>query len=148
MIDYDLAALYGVPTKALNQAVRRNPGRFPQDFVFRLTAAERDEVVTNCDHLARLRFSPVLPVAFTENAVAMLSSVLNSPRAILVNVEIIRTFTRLRKTLVSVAELRRQLDALERIVGHHDERFAAVFASIRQLAHSGRVRRRRIGFQT
>src|SRR3989339_1983223 len=85
MIDRDLADLYGVPTKVLNQAVKRNKERFPGDFVFRLTRKERAEVVTICDHLAGLKFSRVLPYAFTENGVAMLSSALNSRRAIIVN---------------------------------------------------------------
>lgn len=78
MIDRDLAGLYGVTTMALNQAVKRNEERFPADFVFRLTKTERDEVITVCDNLQPLKFSPVLPNAFTENGVAMLSSVLKS----------------------------------------------------------------------
>lgn len=87
MIDRHLAELYGVTTMALNQAVKRNRERFPEDFMFRLTRAERDEVITICDNLRPLKFSPVPPNAFTENGVAMLSSVLRSKRAILVNID-------------------------------------------------------------
>lgn len=81
IIDADLAALYGVPTKALNQAVKRNPARFPEDFMFRLSAAEKTEVVTNCDHLAKLKFAKTLPYAFTEHGAIQAANVLNSPRA-------------------------------------------------------------------
>lgn len=81
MLDADLAELYGVPTKVLNQAVKRNSDRFPPDFMFRLTRREKDHVVTNCDHLRKLKFSPALPCAFTEHGALMLASVLNSRRA-------------------------------------------------------------------
>ena len=82
LVDADLAEIYGVSTKALNQAVKRNAERFPEDFRFQLTAAEREEVVTNCDHLTRLKFSPVLPWAFTEHGSIMAASVLNSQHAL------------------------------------------------------------------
>jgi hypothetical protein len=82
LIDADLAALYGVPTKRLNQQVNRNKKRFPGDFVFRLTRAERDEVVANCDHLKRLKFAPTMPYAFTEHGALMAASVLNTSRAV------------------------------------------------------------------
>jgi hypothetical protein len=85
LLDRDLAELYGVPTKSLNQAVKRNARRFPSDFMFRLTKKEKDELVTNCDRFQPLKHSSVSPRAFTEQGVAMLSSVLNSPRAIEVN---------------------------------------------------------------
>jgi hypothetical protein len=92
MLDADLAELYGVPTKALNQAVRRNKDRFPPDFMFRLTKQEKTEVVTNCDHLQKLKFSPVLPYAFTEHGAVMLANILNAPRAIKVSVYVVRAF--------------------------------------------------------
>ena len=82
VIDADLAALYGVPTKRLNEQIKRNPGRFPADFVFQLSRVERDEVVANCDHLQRLKFSPTMPFAFTEHGALMAASVLNTPRAV------------------------------------------------------------------
>ena len=78
MLDADLAKLYGVPTKVFNQSVKRNQGRFPPLFMFQLTAQEKQEVVTNCDHLARIRFSPVLPYAFTEHGALMAANILNS----------------------------------------------------------------------
>lgn len=96
MIDRDIAALFGVPTKALNQAVRRNQDRFPSDFMFRLTKQEKDEVVTNCDHLKALKFSPVLPHAFTEHGVLMAANVLNSPKAIAASIWIVRVFIQMR----------------------------------------------------
>ena len=90
MIDTDLADLYNVPTKVLNQAVKRNIKRFPSDFMFILSKTEKNELVTNCDHLAKLKYSSKLPYAFTEQGVAMLSSVLNSERAIMINIQIIK----------------------------------------------------------
>ena len=90
ILDADLAVLYGVSTKALNQAVKRNLERFPTDFLFQLTAEEKSEVVTACDHLARLRFSPNLPYAFTEHGVLMAANVLNSQRAIKASVQVDR----------------------------------------------------------
>ncbi|MGN6531481.1 MAG: ORF6N domain-containing protein [Ginsengibacter sp.] len=96
MIDKDLAQLYGVTTKQLNQQVKRNINRFPEDFIFQLTAAEKDEVVTNCDHLEALKFSRNLPFAFTEYGTVMLASILNSDRAIAVNIQIVRIFTKMQ----------------------------------------------------
>ncbi len=145
MLDADLAAIYGVTTKRLNQQVRRNRDRFPPDFMFRITRAEKKEVVTNCDHLARLRFSPYLPYAFTEHGALMLANALNSPRATRTSVLIVRTFLRLRRILASNAELARKLNQLER---QCDTRFRAVFDAIRQLMSPARSRRREIGFHT
>ena len=101
ILDADLARLYGVATKALNQAVKRNRKRFPPDFMFRLTEEEKNEVVTACDHLSRLRFSPVLPCAFTEHGAIMLANVLNSERAVKASVQVVRAFVRLREVLAS-----------------------------------------------
>lgn len=147
MLDRDLAGLYGVTTMALNQAVKRNRERFPDDFVFRLTKDERDEVITICDNLRPLKFSPSLPNAFTENGVAMLSSVLRSRRAILVNVQIMRTFTRLRHLLASHGELAKKIRALERRVQSHDADIQNIFQAIRELMGSDERPRRVIGFQ-
>ncbi len=145
MLDADLAVLYGVSTKALNQAVKRNRDRFPKDFMFRLTAVEKEEVVTVCDHLDRLRFSPTLPYAFTEQGVAMLSSVLRSRRAVLVNIEIMRAFVRLRAMAGSIAELRHKVDALER---KYDAQFKEVFDALRVLmAPPPSPEKPRIGFR-
>lgn len=114
MIDADLAELYGVPTKRLNEQVRRNRERFPEDFMFQLTATEKDEVVANCDHLKGIVFSYHLPYAFTEHGVAMLSSVLRSPRAVQVNILIIRAFIRLREMVTADRELVAQIEDLKR----------------------------------
>jgi hypothetical protein len=114
-LDRDLAVLYGVPTKALKQAVKRNVGRFPEDFMFVLTRQEFAEwrsqfVTSNADRMG-LRYAPM---AFTEQGVAMLSSVLNSERAILVNIEIMRAFVRLREMIATNRDLARRLDELEK----------------------------------
>jgi len=113
MIDNDLAILYGVPTKALKQQVRRNSQRFPEDFMFELTQVEKDELVTNCDRLKNLRHSSVSPMAFTEQGVAMLSSVLRSEKAIDVNIEIMRAFARYRSLLNENTELRKEIKQLD-----------------------------------
>ena len=130
MLDADLAELYGVLTKVLNQAVKRNKERFPIDFMFQLTKEEKDEVVTNCDHLKRLKFSPTLPHAFTEHGAIMLATILNSPIAVQASIQVVRAFVRLRQMLASNADLARKLDTLER---KYDAQFKVVFDAIRQL---------------
>jgi hypothetical protein len=114
ILDSDLAALYGVTTKALNQAVKRDANRFPADFLFQLSAAEKAEVVTTCDHLRRLKFSPVLPRAFTEHGALMAANVLNSERAVAMSLFVIRAFLKMRETLVGRRELAQILGDLER----------------------------------
>lgn len=148
MLDADLAELYGVPTKALNQAVRRNRDRFPPDFTFRLTKKEKTEVVTNCDHLSRLRFSPVLPHAFTEHGALMLASVLNSPKAIQVSLYVVRAFLKLREVLSSHRVIAQKLSELERTVTSHDARLRTLFEAIRELMSPVAPNTRRIGFRT
>ena len=111
MLDADLADLYGVATKVLNQAVKRNMDRFPGDFLFQLTAEEKAEVVTDCDHLAKLKFSPVLPYAFTEHGAIMAASVLNSPQAVEVSVFVVRAFVRLRNWQVLTGKLWQSLNS-------------------------------------
>jgi phage regulator Rha-like protein len=101
MLDRDLAELYGVTTKQLNQQVKRNIKRFPEDFMFQLNEEEKTEVVTICDHLASLKFSPNLPYAFAEHGAVMLASILNSNRAIEVNIQIVRVFTKMREMLLT-----------------------------------------------
>lgn len=133
MLDADLAGLYGVSAKALNQAVKRNPARFPPDFMFQLTEDEaerlRSQIVT-LEPARRGQHRKYLPYAFTEQGVAMLSSVLRSPRAVAVNIEIMRAFVRLRQLLQTNAELARKLVALER---KYDAQFRVVFDAIREL---------------
>jgi hypothetical protein len=113
MLDADLAALYDIPTKALKQQVKRNSARFPPDFMFELSKDEKKELVTNCDRLAHLKHSSVNPLVFTEQGVAMLSSVLHSEKAILVNVEIMRAFVRYRSLLRETEELKKEVTALD-----------------------------------
>jgi hypothetical protein len=143
MVDADLAMLYGVTTKVLNQAVKRNKDRFPGDFMFQLTPEEKLEVVTNCDHLSRLRFSPVLPYVFTEHGVLMLANILNSERAVRVSVQIVRTFVRLRETLSTHSDLARKLTEMEK---KYDVQFKVVFEAIRQLMAPPIKSKRKIGF--
>jgi hypothetical protein len=146
MLDSDLAALYGVETKVLNQAVSRNIERFPEDFMFQLTEAETTRLRSQIVTLKRGRgqHRKYLPYAFTEQGVAMLSSVLHSPRAIAVNVEIMRAFVRLRQILASNTELARRLAELEK---KYDAQFKVVFDAIRELMRpAAPVRRRPIGF--
>ena len=113
MIDADLAALYGVPTKRLNEQVKRNAERFPPDFMFTLTAQEKAEVVANCDHLAKLKFSKALPFAFTEHGAIQAANVLASPQAIEMGVYVVRAFVRLREMIVTNKEVAHRLDELE-----------------------------------
>ena len=147
MLDSDLAELYGVATKVLNQAVKRNRDRFPEDFMFQLTAEEKDEVVTNCDHLKRLKFSPVLPFAFTEHGAIMAATVLNSPQAVEISVYVVRAFVRLREMAGANRALMEKLDQLERRVVGHDKALAGLFDAIRQLMAPETKERKQIGFK-
>jgi hypothetical protein len=147
ILDSSLAELYGVETKVLNQAVKRNSRRFPEDFMFQLTAEEaanlfrlRSQIVT----LKQGEHRKYLPYVFTEQGVAMLSSVLHSDRAVRVNIEIMRAFVRLRQMLASNTELARKLDAIEK---KYDRQFKVVFDTIRRLmAPPPETKRREIGF--
>lgn len=145
LLDADLALLYGVPTKALNQAVKRNVERFPSDFMFKLTQAEKEEVVTICDHLSKLKFSPNPPHAFTEHGAIMAASVLNSARAIEVSVAVVRAFIRLRLMMASHTDLARKLADMEK---KYDAQFKIVFDAIRKLMIPPDPKRRKIGFPT
>lgn len=146
MLDADLAELYGVPTKRLNEQVKRNADRFPDDFMFRLTPEEKEEVVANCDHLRSLRFSPGAPNAFTEHGALMLASVLNSKRAVEVSVFVVRAFVRLREMLASHRELARKMAELERKSRGHDEQIQSLVRAIRQLMTPADSKPKRIGF--
>lgn len=146
LLDYDLAELYDVSTKSLNQAVKRNLTRFPDDFMFVLTSQEVDELNRSqtVTGLQKHRDPRYRPYAFTEQGVAMLSSVLNSDRAVAVNIEIMRAFVRLRAILTSHADLSRRLEALER---KYDGQFKIVFDAIRELMTPPvATKKRHIGF--
>lgn len=113
MIDRDLAQLYGVETKKLNQAVKRNIDRFPEDFMFQLTNEEQNELVTNCDHLKNLKYSYQNAYAFTEHGVTMLSSILNSKKAIEINIQVVRAFISLKQYALEHKELSKQIQDLQ-----------------------------------
>lgn len=145
MLDRDLAKLYDVETRVLNQAVRRNIDRFPNDFMFSLTREEImriSRIVISSEH-EKLKFSKSVMV-FTEHGVAMLSSVLNSSRAVQVNIQIMRTFAKLRELLVRHKDLARRLDDLEK---KYDAQFKIVFDAIRQLMAPPEPKKRKIGFE-
>ena len=148
MLDTDLAYLYGVTTKRLNEQVKRNRNRFPADFIFQLTSKEKAEVVANCDHLTKLKFSPVKPFAFTEHGAVMVASVLNSKRAIEVSIYVVRAFVKVREVLGAHGELAQKLAELERRVESHDTHIRSLFDAIRQLMEPPATRSRRIGFKT
>ena len=160
MIDADLAELYGVPTKRLNEQVKRNADRFPSDFMFQLAAAEKAEVVANCDHLAKLKFSKALPFAFTEHGAIQASNVLATPQAVEMGVYVVRAFVRLREVLASSRELAAKLDALEQkterlslqhetFAGNTRAQLKQVFEALRQLmAPPTEPPKRPIGFVT
>ncbi|HEV2248814.1 MAG TPA: ORF6N domain-containing protein [Terriglobia bacterium] len=149
MLDTDLAELYAVTTKAFNQAIKRNKDRFPPDLMFRLTQEEKREVVTNCDHLRKLRYSPVFPAAFTEHGAIMAATVLNTDRAIKLSLFVVRAFLKLREMLGTQKEFARKLKELEKKFSEHDEKFRIVFESIRELIEPTTAPpKRRIGFSS
>ncbi|MDD5449405.1 MAG: ORF6N domain-containing protein [Candidatus Omnitrophica bacterium] len=149
MLDRDLAALYDVLTKVLNQAVKRNRRRFPEDFMFQLTELEKERLVTICDHLKDLKFSYQIPYVFTEQGVAMLSSVLHTERAIKVNIQIMRAFVKLKELLLTHKDLAIKIDALERKYDDHDQNIKAIFEAIKKLLEPPPAKDRIItGFQT
>jgi hypothetical protein len=143
MLDADIAALYGVSTTRLNEQVKRNRHRFPHDFMFRLTSVEKAEVVAKCDNLSRLKFSPVLPLAFTEHGAIMAASVLNSKRAVETSVYVVRAFVRMREAVIEHRVLATRLDELER---KYDAQFRVVFDAIRALMEPPKPPGRQIGF--
>jgi phage regulator Rha-like protein len=143
MLDSDLAALYGVETKRVNEQVRRNLSRFPPDFMFQLTAREWDSLRSQFATLKRGQHRKYLPYAFTEHGALMLANVLNSERAAQTSVQVVRAFVRLRQLLASNAELARKLEALET---KYDAQFKVVFDAIRQLMTPEPSKRREIGF--
>lgn len=148
MLDKDLADLYGVKTFNLNKAVKRNISRFPQDFMFQLTKEEADSLrfqigMSKIEGRGGRRY---LPYAFTEQGVAMLSSVLKSERAVQVNIAIMRAFVKLREILSTHKELAHKLAELEQKIEKHDEEIKAVFDAIRQLMAPPETKKRKIGF--
>ena len=144
MVDRDLAALYMIPTHRLNEQVKRNIQRFPCDFMFRLTRKERNELIANCDRFRPVKHSSHLPFAFTEQGIAMLSSVLNSDKAIEINIQIMRTFTKLRELMMEHKDLRLKIEEMEK---KYDKQFQLVFNAVKQLLEPPPARPKRpIGF--
>ncbi len=139
MLDRDLAELYGVPTKRLNEAVKRNIKRFPAHFMFQLSRQEKQEVVANCDRFSTLKYSSVLPYAFTEHGVAMLSSVLNSERAIQINIQIIDTFIAMRRYALATKpqDITRRIAILEKVLlqymGKTDQRIDEIVETLNEM---------------
>lgn len=159
MIDSDLADLYGVPTKALNQAVKRNAQRFPSDFMFQLNAAEKAEVVTNCDHLSKLKFSKTFPFAFTEFGAIALANVLASTQAIEMGIYVVRAFVQLRQAASIHADLAKRLLELEMktegleisqdtFARNTRNQLRQVFDALRELTTPTEPAKRPIGFIT
>ena len=148
MLDRDLAALYGTSTKAFNQAVKRNEAKFPPDFCFQLTQEEKKEVVTNRDHLKNLKYSPVLPYAFTEHGALMAANVLNSDQANTMSVYIVRAFVRLRETVLGNSKLALKLMEVEKRLDRHDESINALLNAIECLLDEpeDKSKKRRMGF--
>lgn len=150
MVDKDLALLYGVTTKVLNQGVKRNTDRFPSDFMFQLNAEETKNLRFQFGTLEVGKYSKYLPYVFTEQGVAMLSGILNSKRAIEVNVQIIRTFVKLREMIISNKELRLKIEDMER---KYDKRFKMVFDTLKNLIEDNKKeisieKKEAIGFKT
>ena len=146
MLDIDLAEVYGVKTKRLNEQVKRNIARFPADFMFQLTDEEKAEVVAICDHLEKIKYSSTNPFAFTEHGAIMLAGILNTPTAIQSSVLIVRAFVKLREILMDHQTLANKINELE---GKYDHQFTAVFQTLRALMQEKRIDkdRRIIGFK-
>ena len=149
IVDADLAEFYGVPTKRLNEQVKRNKDRFPDDFMFQLSVEEKSEVVANCDHLSKLKYSSSLPHVFTEHGAIMAASVLNSARAVEVSVFIVRAFVKLRRMIAENKELSRKIVQIERHLAEHDNQIMELVKAIKQLLKPDPLpKKRRIGFHS
>ena len=147
MLSMNLAEMYGVETRALNQAVKRNVYRFPEDFMFQIDESEAEQLVSQNVIPHKKYFGGSLPYAFTEQGVAMLSSILNSEQAIKINIAIMRAFVKLREMISTNKELAHKLGLLERKIEKHDDEIKAIFNAIRQLMTPPETKKRKIGFQ-
>jgi hypothetical protein len=148
MIDRDLADLFGVETKRLNEQVKRNIKRFPHRYMFQLTTEEKDDVVANCDHLVNLKFSPFLPYVFTEHGTVMLANVLNSERAIQTSIFIVEAFIKLREVFSDTMNMKIEIEEIKHKIQSQDKNIELVFSYLDELmdkqAHP--KERKRIGF--
>jgi len=146
MLDYDLAAIYGVTTRRLKEQVRRNRDRFPPDFVFELTLEEQDELVAKCDRLAALKHSSTPPFAFTEHGAVMVASVLKTRRAVELSVFVVRAFVRMRRMLADQRRFALRLAEVEAKLVSHDKSLQVAFDALRKLMQPPEPKKRRIGF--
>ena len=146
MLDRDLAGLYGVETSALKRQVSRNKERFPEDFMFTLNDEEVEMLVCQNGIPSKSYFGGALPYVFTEQGVAMLSSVLNGKRAIMVNISIMRVFSKLKQLALSHSELLRKVDSLERKYGEHDKKIGIIFQALKQMLEPKPEKAGKIGF--
>ena len=149
MIDSDLASLYGVTTKRLNEQVRRNIKRFPSNFMFQLTENEKEQLVANCDHLNKLKFSSSLPYVFTEHGTMMLGNVLNSDRAIEFSIKIIEAFVKMREFLTNNLSVKLEIEEIKKKLVNHDKNIELVFNYLDEMMEKqdNKVERNKIGYK-
>jgi phage regulator Rha-like protein len=152
MIDSDLAEMFGVTTKRLNEQVKRNIKRFPEHFMFVITQEEKENVVANCDHLKKLKYSPYLPSIFTEHGIIMLSSVLNSETAIQVSIRIVEVFIKMREMLSTHQEILKKIEKIDTKLANNDDQFMLIFEYLKQFEETKhqqleQANRKKIGFR-
>lgn len=149
MLDRDLAELFSLPTKRLNEQVKRNSNRFPEYFMFQLTQIEKEEVVANCDHLRKLKFSSALPYAFTEHGTMMLANVINSEKAVETSIRIIEVFVKMREYMSENATIKLELDQIKKKLVNHDKNIELVFSYLDELIEKGEdnTERTKIGYK-
>ncbi|MBL4887489.1 MAG: ORF6N domain-containing protein [Flavobacteriaceae bacterium] len=147
IIDRDLAELYEVKTKRLNEQVRRNIKRFPPNFMFQLTKEEKEEVVANCDHLQSLKFSPFLPYVFTEHGTMMLTNVLNSDKAIGVSIKIVDVFVKMREMLTDNLSIKLEIEEIKKKLSNHSKNIELVFNYLDELIEKKEKPRAKIGYK-
>lgn len=149
MIDRDLAELYGTTTKRLNEQVKRNINRFPEHFMFELTELEKEYVVTNCDHLKKLKFSSSLPYVFTEHGTMMLATVINSEKAVETSIRIIEVFVKMREFIAENINLKLDIDDIKKKLSNHDKNIELVFNYLDELMdkQENKVERIKIGYK-
>jgi phage regulator Rha-like protein len=149
MIDRDLAQLYGVTTKRLNEQVKRNIKRFPSNFMFQLTEIEKEQVVANCDHLKNLKFSSTLPYVFTEHGTMMLGNVLNSDRAIEFSIKIVEAFVKMREFLTNNLSVKLEIEEIKKKLTNHDKNIELVFSYLDELMEkqNNNIERNKIGYK-
>ena len=148
ILDTDLAELYGISTKRLNEAVKRNLSRFPEDFLFRLTVDEKEEVVANCDHLTKLKYSAQLPYAFTEHGALQAANVLKSPQAVQMSLYVIRAFIKQREILLTQSDVLKKLAQIDASLLKHDDALRVIWQELQPLRNPPPLAPKpRIGFK-